>query len=354
VGAGHASPVIADGRLYVFSRQGELELVRAFELASGKQIWQQGSAVAYEMNSAATDHGKGPKATPVVAEGRLYTFGITGVLSAFETASGRLVWRQDFRTRFKASSPSFGAAQSPLVRGGRVYVHVGTDDDGALLALDAATGKEQWAWKGDGPAYASPIAIEVGGALQIVSFGKGLLFGLSAERGELLWQRPFTTPYDQNAVTPVAQGARLIVSGLNNGIEAVDVVRTAAGFELKSAWKTNAVSLYMSSPVWVGARLIGFSNRNKGEFFALDVATGAVLWRSPGRQADNASLIAAGGALLATTTEGELLVQPLEANGWAPTRTYALAKSPIWAHTALAGRLLVTKDLDSVSVWRLD
>jgi outer membrane protein assembly factor BamB len=140
VGAGHSSPVVAAGRVYQLSREGEDEVVRALELGTGKVVWRQAYPAAYQMSPAATGHGKGPKATPVLADGRLFTLGISGILSAWDAASGRLLWRKSFETSHRATSPLYGAAMSPVVDGGRVIAHVGGHDDGALVALDAATG----------------------------------------------------------------------------------------------------------------------------------------------------------------------------------------------------------------------
>lgn len=167
VGAGHSAPVVSGGRVYQFSRQGEQETLQALDLATGARVWSQSYPAPYRMNPAASSHGPGPKATPAVADGRVFTFGIAGVLSAFDAASGRVLWRRDFGQEYGATSPLFGSAQSPLVDGARVIVHVGGPGSGALTAFDAATGATAWSWKGDGPAYASPVTAQIGGLRQV-------------------------------------------------------------------------------------------------------------------------------------------------------------------------------------------
>lgn len=353
VGLGHASPLVAGERVYLFARQGQDEVLQAFDLQSGRALWRQAYAAPYTMHPAATDHGPGPKATPLLGGGRLYTFGITSVLSSHDAATGRLLWRKDFKGRFADNVPTYGVAQSPLLEGGLLIAHVG-GAQGALIAFDAATGQERWSWAGDGPAYASPIVVEVGGVRQVVTFTRSRLVGVSAARGELLWTLPFTTPYEQNAVTPVVLGATVIASGLEGGVRALEIVKTSSGFKLEPRWETREVSMWMSSPVLVDGRLYGFSHLKKGEFFALDARTGRLLWRSPGRQGENASLIAAGGLLFATVTDGELHVAPAAGGSWAPLASYTVAPSSVWAHSALAGRVLAVKDVDSLIVWRLD
>src|SRR5262249_3513422 len=155
--------------------------------------------------------------TPLVASGRVFTLGIAGALSAYDAATGKPLWRRDDKARFKATSPLYGTAMSPAADGDRIFVHLGGQGDGALLALDAATGAERWAWKDDGPGYASPVIAEIAGVRQLVTETQGLLVGLSVANGALLWKLRFTTAYDQNAVTPVIVGDLVIYSGVDKG-----------------------------------------------------------------------------------------------------------------------------------------
>lgn len=354
VGLGHAAPLVADGRTYVFARQGGQEVLRALDLASGRTLWRQAYDQPYEMHPAAREHGEGPKSTPVLAGGTLCTLGIAGVLSCHEAASGRLLWRKDFKGRVRSVAPAFGTAQSPLVEAGLLFLHVGHEDAGALVALDLTNGRERWAWQGDGPGYASPMLMELGGRRQLVTFTHRSLAGFDSTRGTLLWQLPFSTPYDQNAVTPLASGGRLLYSGLEQGLRAAELVGQGGALRLETRWEARDVGLYMSSPVLADGRVFGFSHRNRGQFFGLDASDGRVVWRSPGRQAENASLIAAGGLILATTTEGTLLVWRANAASYAPLATYQVADSPVWAHPALADRTLLVKDLDALTAWRVE
>ena len=134
---------------------------------------------------------------------RVYTFGISGVLSAWNAGSGKLLWRKDFKKDFPATSPDFGVAMSPIVAGGSLIVHAGGPGNGAMLALDPCPGDARWTWKGDGPAYASPVVADIGGMTAgHHAVRRSNLVGLSLADGRLLWQIPFTTAYDQNIVTP--------------------------------------------------------------------------------------------------------------------------------------------------------
>jgi outer membrane protein assembly factor BamB len=354
VGAGHASPVVVGGSVFAFGRVGEDEVLSSFELATGKPRWKQSYPAPYSLNSAAAGHGKGPKATPTVAGGRVYTFGIGGVLSAFDAASGRLAWRQDYRETYTVNSPLYGVASSPAVEQGVVIVHVGAHDNGALKALDAATGAERWSLKGDGPAYVSPLVATLAGTPQVVTISQSRILGVDFGSGAVLWSQPFTTSYDQNSVTPAvaAAGDTVIVSGLDQGVRALRISKAGSAFKADSAWQAADVSLYMSSPVLDGDRLFGFSHRQKGPLFALDARSGKVLWTSPGRQGENAALVDVGSALLVLTTNSELLVLRKDAAAFTPLRTYQVADSPTWAHPAPTAEGLLVRDAESLALWR--
>jgi outer membrane protein assembly factor BamB len=353
-GIGHSSPVVADGRVFVFSREGEDEMLEAFELGTGKELWAQAYPARYAVNPAAASHGKGPKATPVVSEGRVFTFGISGIASAYEAATGKVIWRRNFEETALENMPAFGVASSPLVLDGLLLFTTGDRDKGALVALDPATGHEKWRFNGEGPAYASPVVADIGRMRQIVTFTRSRLVGLSAHRGALLWSVPFTTDYDQNAVTPFVRDGIVVYSGLSKGVMAIRPVQTGLHFRLEKVWSNPEVAMYLSSPVLLGDKLIGFSHRKKGQFFALDFKTGKTLWLSDGRQGENASLLAGNGFWMALTDEGRLVVADAQAGTFQPLRTYTVAESATWASPAVSDEGIVVKGVDTLTYWRFD
>jgi len=159
VGVGHSSPVVAKGKIYIFARQGDQETLLCLDAITGKEIWRSSQPVAYEMNPAATGHGKGPKSTPVVSNGSICTLGISGVISCHDAITGKLKWRREFSKQYPNTSPLYGTAMSPLVDNGLLIAHVGGQDRGALMAFNIETGAVKWSNELDGPAYASPIVV---------------------------------------------------------------------------------------------------------------------------------------------------------------------------------------------------
>jgi outer membrane protein assembly factor BamB len=347
VGEGHSSPVFSGSVVYVLARQGENEIVRAIQLDSGKVLWQDSYAAPYEMNSAAVSHGKGPKSTPVLADGRLYTYGITGILSSYDIQSGKVRWRKDF-----AASPLFGTAMSPLVDGGLLVVHTGGHDKGALTAFDASTGTVRWQWNGDGPGYASPITAEIQGTRQIITQTQSKVVGLTPDKGALLWSIPLTTPYVQNIVTPLIYSDLIILSGLQNPAFAIRLKRSGAEWKAERVWENPALSMYMSSPVLASGVLVGFTNRNRGQLFCADPSTGKTLWTGDPRSGENAALLVDGSRVAALLTGGRLLVGAASAKGFEVAHTYEVANSPTWAHPVVTPAGVLIKDKQSLTLWR--
>lgn len=354
IGSGYASPVVSDGRVYVFSRQEGRELVSCLDLTNGKILWQQSYPAPYRVNPAAASHGPGPKSTPVLDDGKLCVFGLSGILSCYEAKSGIPLWRKAFSGQFSANAPVYGAAMSPLARDGVLYLHVGGNDDGAFTAFSIGTGEVEWRWDGDGPAYASPILAELGGVRQIVTFTQESLLALEASEGKVLWRIPFTTAWTQNSVTPLVLGDKIIYSGLEKGITAVKVTRSGGKWNTETLWQNDDLSMYMSSPVVDGDLLFGLSQYKKGQFFCLDVRTGKTLWVSGGRQGDNAATLRGGDVLFFLTNKAKLIVASASADGFAPIRTYEVAESPTWAHPAILGDRILIKDNSSIALWMLE
>ncbi|PYP83564.1 MAG: hypothetical protein DMF61_22625 [Blastocatellia bacterium AA13] len=354
VGIGHASPVVSGKRVFQFSRQDEQEVAACLDLESGRVLWRDSYPVSYTMNPAATGHGKGPKSTPVVAGNKLYTLGISGVLSCYDASTGKVVWRKEFSKQFKSTSPLYGVAMSPIVEGGLVIAHVGGQDGGALMAFDAESGRLKWTWNGDGPGYASPILVEAAGVRQVVTQTQQNIIGVALSTGRLLWRIPFSTEYVQNIITPVVFKQMIILSGVDKETTAIRIVKSGASWQTEQVWKNDQVSMYMSSPVVSGHLLVGLSHKKKGQFFCLDARTGKTLWTSEGRDGDNAAIIAAGDLILALTTDADLIVSRKSASGLEPVKRYSVAENATWAHPAVAGNQILIKDVSNLALWSFD
>lgn len=352
VGEGWSSPLVVGGRVFILSRQNDNEVVRCLDVASGKEFWRESYPAPYVPDAYARFFGKSPRSTPVCVSGRLYTFGISGILSCFDTASGKLHWRREFSREFKNTAPLYGASMSPLVDAGMLIVHVGGHDDGALTAFDAETGAVRWRWTGDGPSYASPIIVKLAGVRQIITQTQELIVSVEATTGRLLWKLPFKPPPDQNCITPIADGETLIFAGTNRPTFACRVHRDGDNWTTEKLWETNDVKLYTCTPVLSGKLLYGMSELNSGQMFSLDVATGKVAWRGAGRFSQFvAHVFNAGPLLLAFAADGSLHLFKKDGAALAEIARYQVADTETWASPAIAGNRILVKDTTTLALW---
>jgi outer membrane protein assembly factor BamB len=347
VGIGYATPILIGNRIFVYSRRDDDETLTALEAETGKAIWQSKYPAPYTMHPAAVRHEKGPKSTPTFANGKLYTLGMSGIVTAFDAATGKQLWQKPA----SVPGPLYGTAMSPLVDRGLVIVHVGSHNQGALTAFDANTGAVKWSWTGDGPAYGSPIAADFDGTRQVIVFTQQNLVGVAAASGELLWKRPFTTPSTQNTITPILYGKTLIVSGLGNAVTAFTVIKRGNEWVTENVWQNADVAMYMANAVLAGDAIYGMSQRNSGQFFCLDAKTGKTLWTSAPRQATNAAIVRAGGVLFLLKDDAELIVAKASASAFEPVKRYTVADSATWAEPVISGNRVFVKDHDSVALW---
>ena len=350
VGPGYATPLLVGDRLYMFSRQGNEEVVQALDAETGGVVWRTGYAAPFSVMSAAARHGAGPKSTPVVAGGRVFTFGMTSIVTAFDAETGRRLWQ----TAPTAAQPLYHTAMSPVVDGDLLVVQVGGPGESALTAFEVSTGEPRWRWDNDSPAYGSPIVADLGGVRQVVTYTHRQLVGLVAATGEQLWSRPFTTPSDTTSQTPLVHRDTLIQAGRANGIAAFRLVSRDGAWTTENVWRTEEVSLHMTNGVVADGVLYGLSHLNSGQYFALDLDTGRVLWTSDPRQAENAAIVRAGTTIFSLQDNAVLVVMRASRERFDPIRRYEVATSATWAQPVISGRRLYVKDVSTLALWTID
>ena len=350
VGLGYATPLLVGNRVYMFSRQGENEVMSALDAATGKVLWQTGYPASFTMSSASARHGPGPKSTPVFANGKLYAIGMTGIVTAYDAATGKQLWQKPA----PGVVPMYTShAFSPLVDRGLVIFHVGGHNQGALTAFDVNTGDVKWSWNGDGPGYGSPIIVDLDGTRQIITITQGKLVGVDAATGSLLWERPFVSSNFTNSTTPVLYGQTLIMS--NGGpVTAVTVARRNNQWVTEPTWENADVPFRLSNAVIVGDMLFGLSARNAGQYYGVDAKTGKTLWTSEGRQAGNAAIARAGDLLFSLESDGELVVIRSSQTAFEPLRRYKVADSDTWAQATISGNRIFVKDVSTLTLWTLN
>jgi len=356
VGSGYSSPVVSKDRAWIHTRRGEEEVVSCLDLKTGKTLWSKSYTVAFTKNQYATQMGKGPYSTPVLYDGKLYTLGVTAILSCLDAASGDLKWRKEFGAP-DTSKMFCGTAVSPVVDQGNLIVYVGDDiKGGSMFALDPATGNERWKWTGEGPGYASPIVVELEGVRQIVTMTDKSAIGVELKTGKLLWRMPWPDEWNENIVTPITYKNLLIFSGVRKGTIAVAAQSPQNGAEwtAKQVWNNPEIAMYMNSPVLEGDHLFGMSSKRKGQFFCLEAATGKILWTTEGREGAGAAILNAKDVLLILTSDASLIVAKKSAKGFEQLAKYSVADSATHAHPVAIGKSILIKDDGAIALWNIE
>ncbi len=287
VGVGFSTPVVADGRVFVHARVNgkEREELIAFDAKTGNLLWRS----AYDRSPYSSVLNTGPQATPTVSGNRIYTYGITGVLSCFEAEKGTKVWQVDAFKKLEANLPRFGVCCSPLVIGNRVVVAV-NGKGSSVAAFDTDTGELQWQGLDEPASTSSPVLFAArgkAGALPDAVFMTTLrVVGLNPLDGSVNWE--YALPFQPSGTTPtpVVSGDTIITSTMDNGSTAIKVT----GGEKPTAdklWQAKKVSGYFSSGTAVGKdRLFLVTNQLKpvprADLVCLDPTKGTELWRKEG------------------------------------------------------------------------
>jgi outer membrane protein assembly factor BamB len=355
VGLGYGTPLVSGDRIYQHARQGDEEILWCLSLKTGDTLWRRATKMPFTMGGGGESHGKGPKSNPTLADGRIFTMSITGVLSAFDLSTGDSLWQKDFSSRFEKPHPYWGATTSPLVVENRVMIHFGGDDDGVLVAFDTTTGEEVWSEGDDGASYSSPFLAEFDGVGQIVEWNHNSLIGVEPESGERLWEYPFPhVGTNQNMPTPSYHQGAVIVGGENRGIRSVKPQLNNGVWSVTEQWHQKKFALDMSSAVINGNHLYGFSHYSLGQLFCLDAETGKVVWEGPGRSGDNATFLSIPNHIIALLDDGELQVIAAGSNDFKKVASYTVAESPTWAAPVLLENGILIKDRDSLTYWSLN
>jgi outer membrane protein assembly factor BamB len=346
VGTGDATPALVGDKLYVFSRQGEEEVISCLSAADGKEVWKDHYTAQTVGGPSAKQHS-GPRSSPAVADGRIVTLGVGGVVSCLDT-SGKLLWRKD---PFPKVVPRFFTSTSPIIVDGMAIVHVGGQGKGAIIAFALATGDEKWRWGAEGPDYGSPALMTVDGTKQIVTLTEKSLVGIAVVDGKLLWQQPFPIQgMAYNAATPIIDGQTVIYMGKGRGTKAVKVEKKGDAFAATDVWSNPDLAPQFATPVLRDGMLFGLSD--KGNLYCIDAKTGKTAWTDTtarDRQGFT-SIVDGGSCLLALPSSSEMVVFKPDGKQYQEVAKIKVSDTPIYAHPVLAGNRLIIKDQDTVTM----
>jgi outer membrane protein assembly factor BamB len=350
VGVGDSSPVLVGDKVYVFGRQDGEEVTTCLDAARGEVLWQDKYA-AVTVTGPAAGFGKvkhtGPRSTPAVAEGKVCTLGVGGVVSCLDAATGKIVWRKDTK-----EYPKFFTSSSPLIADGKCVVYVR-----ALTAFDLASGESKWQWAGGQTPYGSPVLMTVEGTKQVVTPTSGSIVGVGQADGKLLWQVKFGgTAYQSTYSTPIIDGQTVIygapVSKVAGSTVAFKVEKKGDAFTTTPLWQKSQYPYMYNTPVLTDGLLFGLSSGRN--FFCMDARTGDVLWTDSTRRGEAGAVLHAGPVLLALTGDSELVAFEPSRKGYAEVARYKVSATTGLPYPIVAGNRVFVKGENTLTLWTIE
>jgi outer membrane protein assembly factor BamB len=382
IGAGYSGPAVADGRVFVLDRQTRegaplngVERAIAIDESSGRVLWTREWEASYL--GLARNYAIGPRATPTVDGGRVYTLGAKGMLHCLDARSGEVRWRRDFEKEYKTQVPGWGMAGAPIVAGNLVIAIAGGEDNAQVVAFDKHTGREAWrALTNDSePGYAAPILTVAGGRLQLIVWHAGALVSLNPANGEIYWQQPFRTNLGLAVATPVRSGAWLFVSAFYDGPMlmklAADTPRAELAWQGKSRSEieTDGLHALINTPVVDGDYIYGICSY--GQLRCLRLSTGERVWESAAATGEKARwatgfLVRNGDRYFLNNDRGDLIQCRLQPGGYEeiararlikPTSRLGIGRREAgavnWSHPAYANGHVVARNDEEIIRIRL-
>ncbi|MEM8962512.1 MAG: PQQ-binding-like beta-propeller repeat protein [Acidobacteriota bacterium] len=302
LGSGFSALTAVDGTIYTLYGKDERTWLGAFAADTGKQRWQ------VDIDKEFTDQynfGDGPRSTPLVHAGVVYTASSRGTLTARKSADGSEIWSRDLATDFAIELPTFGLSASPLLIDGRLILEIGGNEGRGTVAFDIASGKEIWTADTGKAGYSSPVEVTIDDQRQVVIFAGKQVVGLEPASGTILWTHPWETGYDVNAATPifVAPDQLYVASGNDVGGGLLEIARRDGAWVVEEVWKSRKLQNHYHSSVLADGTIYGYHNEL---LTAADVATGKVSWKQRGF--GHGTVVWADGHLILLGVEGDLAI----------------------------------------------
>ncbi len=341
VGPGWSSFAVRGGLIYTQEQRGPDEIVACYKLTTGEPVWaHRDPARFWESNG-----GPGPRGTPTLSNGRVYTFGATGILNVLDAGSGAVVWSHNAAADTGMKTPQWGFASSPLVAGGLVIVATA----GQLIAYDLVTGAKRWTGPAHGVSYSSPHLATIDGVAQVLLLSEAGVTSVALADGALLWEYPWKGyPIVQPALT--ADGDVLISVTDSSGTRRLGVSHGPAGWTAAERWTSNGLKPYFNDFVVHNGYAYGFD----GSILAcIDLQDGKRKWKGGRYGNGQLVLLSDQDLMLVLSEEGEVALV-----GATPDQFKELARFPAidgktWNHPVLAGDVLLVRNGQEMAAFRL-
>jgi outer membrane protein assembly factor BamB len=346
VGWSYSGIAVAGNVAITIEQRGDDEVIACYDRNTGEERWAHGYRAKFEQ--APPMGGNGPRSTPTIAEGDVYSLGAKGDLVCLDGTSGKERWAVNIVTDNGAKVVQWGMTSSPLIVGDRVIVNAGIDPDNnqqhAVAAYDRKTGKKLWATGSHAAGYSSPMLATFADVPQVVLFDAGGLVGIDPANGAELWRCAWTTQFDMNIIQPVLlpNNRVFISSEQTNGGAVLEVKQSEGGWWVTQVWSNRHLVARFANPVYRAGHLYGLSG---GSLCCLDAMTGKRLWKSEGGF-DSGQLLVTGDTLIVQAERtGELVAvaaDPAEHRELGRTKVFRGSRT--WNTPSMAGGRLYVRN----------
>jgi outer membrane protein assembly factor BamB len=342
IGPGWSSFAVSGGLFYTQEQRGDDEVVACYKVATGEPVWRHRDATRFWESNA----GAGPRGTPTLSDGRLYTFGATGILNVLDAGDGAVIWSRDAASDTKAKLPIWGFSSSPLVVDDVVIIAT----SGTLVAYDLATGDPRWFGPAGGEGYSSPHLLTIDGVAQVVQLSGDGAIGVVPADGTLLWEHPWSGYPTIVQPAQTAHGDILISVSAESGMRRLAIAHEPEGWTVEERWTSIRLKPYYSDLIVHDGHAFGFD----GSILAcIDVEDGKRKWKGGRYGAGQLFLLADQDLLLVLSEKGELALVEAAPGQFTELARFPAIEGKTWNHPVLVGDVLLVRNDQEMAAFRL-